>query len=187
MYDTEDNFTMPIGTPIGGGNNRNWYFYNPVTISSWKADFRKKWGNRKLEDNWRRNNKSAALFADNAAGATATAVSTLTAGNDSTKLPKIKATSDKTSVDYYLNQIPFTTEQRKKSDAEVADAMFNKGLIFKDKLEDFQMAYNTFDEFERRFGKDDRILETLFQRYLMASREKNELLAEQYRNRILSN
>jgi len=187
MNDVEDNFTMPIGTPIGGGNNRNWYFYNPVTINSGKADFRKKWGNRKLEDNWRRNNKSAALFADNAAGTTATTDSIITAGNDTTKLPKIKGTSDKTSVDYYLNQIPFTAEQRKKSDAEVADAMFNKGLIFKDKLEDFQMAYNTFDEFERRFGNDDRILETLFQRYLMASKEKNELQAEQYRNRILSN
>ncbi|MBP1664950.1 MAG: hypothetical protein H6Q19_2090, partial [Bacteroidetes bacterium] len=135
---------------------------------------------------WRRNNKSAALFADNAAGTTATTDSIITAGNDTTKLPKIKGTSDKTSVDYYLNQIPFTAEQRKKSDAEVADAMFNKGLIFKDKLEDFQMAYNTFDEFERRFGNDDRILETLFQRYLMASKEKNELQAEQYRNRILS-
>ena len=53
---------MNMGAPIGGGNNRNWYFYNPRP-STPKADFKKN-GKPKLEDNWRRSNKSAALFAD---------------------------------------------------------------------------------------------------------------------------
>ena len=187
MNDPEDDFTMPMGAPISGGNNRNWYFYNPVTINSGKADFKKKWGNRKLEDNWRRSNKSAALFADNTGNTTPTTENALTTKNDSIQTPKLKAGSDKTSVDYYLKQIPFTTEQRKKSDSEVADAMFNKGYIFKDKLEDFQMAYSTFEEFQRRFSSDDRVVETLFQCYLMASKEKNEPQAGLYRNRILTN
>ena len=186
MNDPEDDFAMNMGAPIGGGNNRNWYFYNPVTINSGKADFKKKWGNRKLEDNWRRSNKSAALFADNTGSTPASSDNPLTTGTDSVQTPKIKATSDKTSVDYYLKQLPFTAEQRKKSDAEVADAMFAKGFIFKDKLEDFPMAYSTFEEFQRRFGNDERVVETLFQCYLMASKEKNESQAEAYRNRILT-
>ena len=34
----------------------NWYFYNPVTIALGKNDFKRKWGRRKLEDNWSRKN-----------------------------------------------------------------------------------------------------------------------------------
>ncbi|MBM3436334.1 MAG: tetratricopeptide repeat protein, partial [Bacteroidetes bacterium] len=36
-----------------------WYFYNPATISYGLSEFRKKWGNRVLEDNWRLSNKQA--------------------------------------------------------------------------------------------------------------------------------
>ena len=35
------------------GNNTSggkWYFYNPATLSFGLSEFRKKWGNRKLED-----------------------------------------------------------------------------------------------------------------------------------------
>ena len=37
----------------GGG----WYFYNPSAISLGYSEFNTRWGNRKLEDNWRRKNK----------------------------------------------------------------------------------------------------------------------------------
>ncbi|MBP1638265.1 MAG: hypothetical protein H6Q18_1054, partial [Bacteroidetes bacterium] len=183
----DDNFVMPIGTAIGGGgNNNNWYFYNPMTVSSGKTEFKKKWGNRKLEDNWRRTNKSAALFAETGNSKVLATGDSIIAGNDTTSNSKATTTTDKTSVDYYLKQIPFTAEQRKKSDSEIADAMFNKGLILKEKIEDFPMAYSTFSEFQRRFGNDKRLLETLFQRFLMASKEKNEMLTTQYRNEILT-
>jgi tetratricopeptide (TPR) repeat protein len=42
------------------GNNTSggkWYFYNPATLSFGMSEFRKKWGKRKLEDDWRRKDK----------------------------------------------------------------------------------------------------------------------------------
>ena len=42
------------------GNNTSggkWYFYNPATLSFGLSEFTKKWGKRKLEDDWRRKNK----------------------------------------------------------------------------------------------------------------------------------
>ena len=38
----------------GGG----WYFYNPSAISLGYSEFLSRWGNRKLEDNWRRKNQN---------------------------------------------------------------------------------------------------------------------------------
>jgi len=42
------------------GNNTSggkWYFYNPATLSFGLSEFRKIWGKRKLEDDWRRKDK----------------------------------------------------------------------------------------------------------------------------------
>ena len=34
-----------------------WYFDNPKTVEFGVREFTRKWGERKLEDNWRRSNK----------------------------------------------------------------------------------------------------------------------------------
>ena len=44
-----------FGRNTSGGN---WYFYNPATLSFGQSEFRKKWGKRKLEDDWRRKDKN---------------------------------------------------------------------------------------------------------------------------------
>ena len=59
---TERNFydrnnMLSRGNAFSQDNNGDWYFYNPVTIALGKNDFKRKWGRRKLEDNWRRQNK----------------------------------------------------------------------------------------------------------------------------------
>ena len=39
-------------------NDKSWYFYNTATKNAGKTQFQQLWGNRKLEDNWRRRNKT---------------------------------------------------------------------------------------------------------------------------------
>src|ERR1035437_284268 len=39
-----------------------WYFYNTATVSFGIAEFTKKWGMRKLEDNWRRSEKEQVMI-----------------------------------------------------------------------------------------------------------------------------
>ena len=46
---------------VGGGG---WYFYNPSAISFGFSEFMRKWGRRKLEDNWRLSNKRAVAQLD---------------------------------------------------------------------------------------------------------------------------
>ena len=45
--------------PSAGANS--FYFYNSNTVSFGKEEFRKRWGNRKLEDNWRLSDKISKL------------------------------------------------------------------------------------------------------------------------------
>ncbi len=39
-------------------NDKSWYFYNSTTMAAGKTAFQQTWGNRKLEDNWRRRVKT---------------------------------------------------------------------------------------------------------------------------------
>ena len=51
------NENNPWQNPSSG----TWYFYNPSTVSFGFAEFFKKWGNRPLEDNWRRSSKETVI------------------------------------------------------------------------------------------------------------------------------
>ena len=41
------------------GGSTSWYFYNSSLITAGKSEFQRKWGRRKLEDDWRRSDKAS--------------------------------------------------------------------------------------------------------------------------------
>jgi len=179
ITNAEDNFTnLP---PIGGnpGSAGEWYFYNIEVMRNGESEFQKKWGNRKLEDNWRRTNKATSLFAEQKTSETENNDSTDTISNK-------KEITDKKKPEYYLNQIPVTQAQLAKSTAEIADALFSMGEIYKDKIEDIPMAISTFQEFIRRFGSDKRVQDAYFYLYLIQTKTGNQTEAAMYRTKLVN-
>lgn len=170
--------------PIGMRNNNSvgeWYFYNADIIKQGELEFNKKWGKRKLEDNWRRTNKATSLFAEETTAQTA--VSDSIKGDS---VPQVKQISDNKKPEFYLQQIPVTPAQIAKSNVEIANALFAMGLIYKEKVEDIPMAISTFEEFVRRFGSDKRVPDAYFNIYLMQAGCGNKALADLYRTKIIS-
>jgi len=176
----DENFDMmpPIGMAPQSGD---WYFYNPILMKSGSTDFRKKWGTRKLEDNWRRTNKTASLFSEDLAASNVTGLQKDTVQKDSAVIDDTK------SPDFYLRQIPVTKAQLDKSNEELANALYSMGFIYKDKVEDLPMAIKTFDEFERRFPTDERRVETYYHSYLLQTRLGNSIAADGYKAKLIAN
>jgi outer membrane protein assembly factor BamD (BamD/ComL family) len=168
--------TPPIGM-MGAGN---WYFYNPDLIRTGQAQFQKRWGRRKLEDNWRRTIKTTSLFADENA-----IIQTNRETTDSVISTEV-ALSDNKNPEFYLRQIPLTAQQKAKSYAEIATAMYAMGLIYKDKIEDLPIAITTFEEFIRRFGTDERVPDAYFHIYMIYTRLGNNSQANLYRDKLIS-
>jgi len=168
--------------PIGGqlGNSNEWYFYNSNLMKVGKSEFQKKWGNRKLEDNWRRTNKSASLFAEESN--TENGVSESMMDSASSTLP----ISDNKNPDFYLKQIPLTPLQLKISNEQMAQAMFNVGKIYYEKIQDIPSAIQTFEEFVGRFPQHSLVPDAYFQLYLMESKLGNLAEAEKWRNKLVS-
>lgn len=168
---------------LGGGNMgpADWYFYNSNLMKNGKTEFTRKWGQRKLEDNWRRASKSVTtLFADETGDETGETIE----GNDS--IAATDAISDTKKPEFYLNQIPKTEEQLKLSDELIATALFNMGFIYKDRVEDINMSLETFDEFEKRFPADNRMPDVYYTRYLIFLQQGNAAEAETHRMALLA-
>jgi tetratricopeptide (TPR) repeat protein len=181
--------SMPVPSTPSFGNNfgetSSFYFYNQQVVTQGKASFQRQWGNRKLEDNWRRKSKEVAMLLANQKEADQSK-------NDSMPAPDISAISGSTaeadiySIDFYLQQIPMAPDDITASNVIIEDAYFNMGKIYKDKLEDYNLAVDAFDTDLRRFPNTPNLQEIYYQLLLIYLKLGNKEMTEHYRRNILN-
>ena len=133
----------------GGQQNADWYFYNPQLIRQGQQEWRRRWGNRPLEDNWRRQNKQVvAAYPEEMIAAEGT--DTLNLAQDS--LPQAAPIeTDIHKPEYYLQQIPRTPQDFAACDSLWREAMITLYYIYRDKVEDEALAEETLHELVERF------------------------------------
>lgn len=190
--------------PLGAGINPDteWYFYNPNLIRSGQSQFQQKWGRRKLEDNWRRTNKSAVVFDDEKDEQLADSVDV--ALNDS--LAEIDGLLDLDALEemaqeveekpedyderkdpaFYLKQIPETEEEIELSNRMWAEALYKTGLIYMEKLDENKLAIAAFEDYIERFAGYDKVPNSLYQLYMIYVKDDNPAEAEEVRGRLVT-
>lgn len=173
---------------VNSNKGRTWYFFNQQTVSKGKLEFQRRYGQRRLEDNWNRKNKSSVSFdeplADNNEEETKNDQDHLQdRGEHSTT--ESKYGQNLKNPDYYLRQIPMTPEQKAVSLSQVENSLFAEALTYSEKIEDLPLALETFDEYIRRFGDKDRAADALFYSYNIAQNMGNTIKAEEYKNKLV--
>ena len=163
-------------TPVG--TTGEWYFYNPALITSGRTEFQRRWGKRKLEDQWRRLNKTAQMaeVEETETNAANTANDSLPAKMEDTKNPA-----------FYLAQIPRTEAQKEQSNLAIAEALLNMADIYKNRLEDSEMAEATLLDFQKRFPKSDRLLESYYALYQVYGQLQQTAAQNSVRQTIVTN
>lgn len=154
-----------------------WYFYNPAVVDLGKNEFRQKWGDRKLEDNWRRKNKSVSQAN----------IYEIEKGIDSTQ----QATGNVQVLDihtreYYMTGLPLTDSLKKESNYKIAGALFNMGQIYADELKNPPNANDAFEELFNRYPGSEYELSTLYYLYELKRKAGNSSGANKYKNLIIS-
>ena len=165
-----------------GVQKGEWYFYNPQLIKQGQQEWRRRWGNRQLEDNWRRQNKQVvasdelANISDESDGLGADSLAT-----DSAAVSQPKLETDIHKPEYYLQQIPRTPQDYALSDSLWRDAMVALYFIYRDKLEDEPQAKETLRELEKRFAKHPALNEIYEDEKLRALRNDTAYIARMMR------
>lgn len=150
------------------------YFYNPNTVAFGVADFQKRWGSRKLEDNWRRSNKATVIENVNNTKDTARAASTGT------------ATTKKASRENFEKGLPLTDTLMAQSTNRIVDAYYLMGTIYKEDLHNNKKAEASFEELNQRFPTNKYLLNNYYVLYRMYSADKNTAKADYYKEKILT-
>lgn len=174
----------PAMPGMAGGSS--FYFYNPQTVSHGKVVFQQRWGNRKLEDNWRRRNKTASLDESLFAEATPPEGEPQEGDSIAPKQAGPDMALDKYSPEYYLQQIPMTPDAIDASNVIIEDAFFNLGGIYKDKLEDFGLSIDAYTTDIKRFPATPNLEEIYYQLFLVYSRMGDKTMADTYRNKLIA-
>lgn len=159
----------------------SWYFYNSNAKNRGRNEFIKKWGPRKLEDDWRRSNKLTFNMGENYDEEDESQQNLL---SDTAQDNSIS--ENDRSLQSYIDQIPSTKEQITLANDVVQQGLYNMGVILKDKIEDYQAAEQKFRELLERYPDNEYRLDTYFNLYLMAAREEDLSKAEKWRKLIMS-
>ncbi len=174
-------------------SDNSWYFYNTATKNAGKTEFQKRWGSRKLEDNWRRRNKATFNTLDFDAPSDDEEGEGSEEGENGENAEETPAQSaeelaraaDPHYPEYYLAQIPFTDAEKATAHEVIQEGLYNMGVILKDKLEDFPSSRREFDRLLKDYPDNVYRLDTYYNIYLMLMRQGREAEAEEFRKLIL--
>ena len=164
---------------LGGGGTQagEWYFYNPQLIKQGQQEWRRRWGNRPLEDNWRRQNKQvSASFTDEMTDQTDASATTA----DSTRT-RVSQETDTHKPEYYLQQIPRTEQDYIVSDSLWREAMVALYYIYRDRLKDEDLAEETLRALDERFAQHPSVLAIHEEEQLRALRHDEAYIARMQR------
>lgn len=147
-----------------------WYFYNTSALSFGATSFRQKWGDRKLEDNWRRKSKRLSNITEfaNEAGETEAATP-----------------SELQDPNFYKKGIPRTQAEKDSAHLKIQNAFYDLGSIYKEQLSENERAIQSFETLLKRYPNGIWNLETFYQLYRLYTATGDNRKAQDYANRIL--
>jgi tetratricopeptide (TPR) repeat protein len=165
---------FPINT---GGAQSSFYFYNPATVAQGKIDFKKKWGDKKLGDNW----KAVAILNQNQVNST----NSDEVEEETTDKKEEIGSEPKYTTAFYINQLPKETKVLDSLNIEANYARFQLGSIFKEKLKENKLAITSFEDILVNKPESKLVLPTYYNLYQLYGSENGEK-ASVYKQKILS-
>lgn len=182
----------------GSGNNGSsaqsaqvWYFSNPNTVAQGKTAFFRKWGMRRNTDYWRWADKSGfavdgtlpealvEIMNQEQQEGMGFAVDTVEVEDDSVQ-------NDPRNKAFYLAQIPLTDEAVQASHQQISEALFQAGVLEKDRLGNHSLAYKTLLRFVTDYPEHEKLPDAYYHLFLVNGRLGMDKEAAYYREKIIS-
>lgn len=184
-----NNGTMPntldrnSNSPSSNKNSGStFYFYNNSAVSQGYNDFKRLWGNRKLEDNWRRSRRS------NTGIPTANTGIGSQVNDPDAPVGSVAYNSTNVSAGTFrqdlVKNLPLTPALLQQSNFKIYNAYFEMANFYRDVLEDKKEAIATYETLLSRFPQSSdkpSIYYNLYRLYADIDATKSN----DYKNRLL--
>lgn len=153
--------------------SNSWYFYNATIVGFGFSDFQKSWGDRKLEDNWRRSNKQS--------------VASFDAANEDESLATDTGTNELTNPNYYLKFFPLTDEKIETSNNKIIEALYAIGNIYREDFTDYPRSIEAFETLVTKYDTCKYKLPSWYNLYRISLLIDDDEMKEKYKRLILNN
>lgn len=161
----------------------NWYFNNPSALALGRSEFVRIWGNRKLEDNWRRSVKDSGAFMEEQTISDDSNVTDKASGED-TSLVESDNGSENERNSFYAS-VPKTAEDKNAALRKIEDAYFQLGNIYYFDLKEELNAIDAFETLITRFPETINRPDALYQLYLLYG-DQDPSRAEKYKATLIA-
>jgi len=165
----------------GIGQGASWYFGNPSAVALGQSEFIRIWGNRPLEDHWRRSNKEN--FQDFEEEAVAQDEETL--NNQNTTSSVSEETNPEARVNSMIAEIPMSEDAKKIAYEKIEIALYKLGIIYYFDLKEESNAAITFTNLLNRFPNTEYEAEVLYQLYLIYKKMEDDE-SDSYKEQLIS-
>ncbi|WP_018343163.1 tetratricopeptide repeat protein [Cytophaga aurantiaca] len=175
----------PVGAIANGDPSAvSWYFSNATAVKDGQIEFTRKWGDRKLQDHWRRSKKEAVIDFD----ADAPKDTTKSKGNPDKIAEREKSDITTLKIDRkkYLTDIPYTDKQKAEANKKIEDALFQVANIYNHKLDETDRAIRTYNKLLERYPKTEYEPEVLYNLYLIYKEKKDTKKVEYYKDLLFT-
>ncbi len=171
-YQSRDNnygveYTGQDGNP---GFSGKWYLYNVTALNYGRSEFLKKWGNRPLEDNWRRKNKSTSNPNEEEEEEEEEGDGSIT-----NKMPE-----------YYLRNLPLTDSAMQASICKEADAWFAASGVYEEKIDDVDKAIETLLHLNQKHPDHYLMPQSLYQLVHLYAKKGEQQLSDYNKQKLIS-
>ena len=160
--------------------NSEWYFDNPTQVEAGKREFRQKWGNRPLADNWRR---IAGISSEIDENAPKEMPSAKEQAKEDERAILTEIANRKRGIKV---QIPYSEAQMKKSLMQWENAALNLAKLYHFQLEEYSDAEITYWEIVKRIDKSQYEAEVYYLLYVLYKSLKETTKAQEVRNLLQS-
>nr|WP_246202711.1 methyltransferase [Fulvivirga lutimaris] len=163
-----------------GISSTGWYFGNPSAVALGQSEFKRIWGERPLEDNWRRSIKES-VQSLNVNSTPTDVVENTDVANGQTSA-NIDAGANLNAL---YREIPFSEDAKQESLNKIEAAYYALGNIYKYDLEEDVNSADAFKTLITRFPETENKPEALYQLYLIYKELNNEEY-NTYKNELLN-
>lgn len=180
---------MSVSDDLDGTSSGGWYFYNAKVLERGRKEFTRQWGQRKLEDNWRRANKTTLapvvreVESDEQSLGDIT-VDSLTDVTTDSLMTAMPQETDPYKREYYIQQIPYSDSDKEQSDKLISAALLEQGILYKDRLAEYPDAQESFLRIINDYPDLEEADKAMYNLYLMYSLWNRETDADSCRARM---
>ncbi len=162
---------------VQSGNGSKWYWNNAKTRAEGYDDFRKLWGQRENEDDWRRSEKPLTGVFEVGSG-------------DGGDIPSdslvVQEEEDSLTVEQLTSRLPLSDSAMAESNKRLLAAHYAAGVIYKEQLNETKIAQTEFESVLDRNIEDPHNLLSAFQLYKIHE-ESDPTRAAHWKDYILNN